>query len=139
MLAQYLKRHLKLNKISHNKLHILGVFFLMFLLNSNLKADPVDDFPDENSKKKYESFLIDYDEYNTIYRINFNEYETEKNSKNVPCSFDQHPTYENAEKCVKDLLKGGGWLIVGDSHGRDLYHTLKKIYPKQNIAMFQQS
>ncbi len=140
MLGQCFKKCLKLSAIVFDlKYPSLRTFIFIFFLSANATAHTIDDFPDEQSKQVYENFLTDYNEYARVYRINFYDYETKENTKNAPCSFDKNPLYKYAEKCVTDLLKEGGWLIVGDSHGRDLYNSLKMIYPQQNIAMFQQS
>ena len=126
-------------RLQTNNNFIFLLFTLLFLFISNVAADPIDDFPDAASKQAYANFLIDSEEYNTVYRLNFYDYDKSENSLNLPCSFDLSPPYNSVEKCVKDLLKDSGWLIIGDSHGRDLYNSIKMIYPKQNIAMFQMS
>ena len=44
-----------------------------------------------------------------------------------------------AIECLKNKLGESGYLIIGDSHGRDALHALKISYPHINFAMLHQS
>lgn len=115
------------------------LILVVILFATNLYAKTTDIiFPDEISRQVHESYQVDVEQYEELYRPSHYHYE-HPNTHKLACSFDKSPIYEDVEQCVLDLLKDGGWLIVGDSHGRDLYNTLKMVYPKKNIAMFHQS
>ena len=41
--------------------------------------------------------------------------------------------------CLDNKLGGEGYLVIGDSHGRDFLHALTLAYPNKNFAMFHHS
>lgn len=40
---------------------------------------------------------------------------------------------------VESLGSAGGWLVIGDSHGRDFLHALRRKFPDTSFAMLHQS
>ncbi|MEP0355598.1 acyltransferase family protein [Paraglaciecola sp.] len=56
------------------------------------------------------------------------------------CSLDGNKqTVESAIDCLQFKLQDSGFLILGDSHGRDFLHAVKLAYPETNFAMLLQS
>lgn len=56
------------------------------------------------------------------------------------CTLDGgYQTSDSAIQCLSEKIGEEGYLVLGDSHGRDFYHALKKAYPDVNFAMLHQS
>lgn len=56
------------------------------------------------------------------------------------CSLDGNKqTVKSAIDCLRFKLKDSGFLIIGDSHGRDFLHAVNIAYPNTNFAMLLQS
>jgi hypothetical protein len=61
-------------------------------------------------------------------------------SKSYTCSLDKgKQTINTITDCLEQKLGVGGYLVIGDSHGRDFLHSLRLAYPDSNFAMLLQS
>lgn len=76
----------------------------------------------------------------TLAKYNLNHTDFRKTYvKGSTCSFDKQMPPQYAFECVMNIIGDEGWLVIGDSHGRDFYHSLEIAYPDKHIAMLQQS
>lgn len=55
------------------------------------------------------------------------------------CSYDEKLPMEKLIPCIDRKIDNEGYLIIGDSHGRDLLLSLKYAYPDENFAMLHGS
>lgn len=56
------------------------------------------------------------------------------------CTLDEgKQTYLSVTNCLSSHLNGGGYLVIGDSHGRDFLHSLTRAFPDENFSMLHQS
>ena len=129
-----------------NKSVIVAAVLFSFQTQAMPIQDKPEDFPDALSRQVFNNFLIDSKAYGSENKI-FTAYGKETNSSHLPCSLNPYdinstpityPTFSQVKQCIQDELKEGGWLIIGDSHGGNLFRALKSAYPKQNIAMMLQ-
>ena len=113
---------------------VLGVFSLI-ASNTNAVAKLKLDNP---SFAVYQDLINTKKETIEKYTLNHTDFRKEY-VKHSTCSFDKQMPSEHAFQCAMNIIKDKGWLVIGDSHGRDFYHALEIAYPDKNIAMIQQS
>ena len=99
----------------------------------------------------YDGFFIRFDNIDNIkslaknralaelyYRNNLVGGDPHENS--LVCTLDGgKQTTSTAIDCLQNKLGNSGYLVIGDSHGRDLFHALMRAYPNTNFAMLHQS
>ena len=61
------------------------------------------------------------------------------NGENGLCSLDAFKTVENAALCLSKSTGNGDTLVIGDSHGRDMFITLRKAFPEIDFHMLHQT
>ncbi len=93
---------------------------------------------DDSSFVLYQDLIKTKKETLAHYNLNYTDYKKQY-TEGSTCSFDKEMPTQYAFQCVNHIIKNDGWLVIGDSHGRDFYHSLQFAYPQQNIAMLQQS
>lgn len=84
-------------------------------------------------------YLADYANVNASDKFgNFRYVDDYK--KSFYCTLDKNrQTEKSLISCLDYHLGDGGYLLVGDSHGRDFYHVLKSIDSRLNVAALIES
>jgi peptidoglycan/LPS O-acetylase OafA/YrhL len=63
-----------------------------------------------------------------------------KTHNGLECSYNNSNDSALITTCLRHHLgKFGGFLMIGDSNGSDVYQALKRAYPNVNVAMLQQA
>ena len=55
------------------------------------------------------------------------------------CSFDQARSSDVVKDCLEKQISEPVTLVIGDSHGRDMLHALRRAFPERRFAMMHQS
>ncbi|MEX0955323.1 MAG: acyltransferase family protein [Rhizobiaceae bacterium] len=79
--------------------------------------------------------------YRSVYNLNYTGISAETNSFSpaATCSFDHMNTRQRVTECLIRQARGPSVLLIGDSVGRDTFHSLRMAYPETNFIMLHQS
>lgn len=114
----------------------LTVFFSVYVYVSEGSLSRFSDI------KGFSDVYLSMGKEKQYYKKNYNRnYSNPSENMDVlfTCSHDENIALEHLIDCVNKKLGDEGFLIIGDSHGRDFLHSIKFAYPTKNFAMLHAS